>query len=142
MRMTSPPLTPRVLAPRGYRGPIQTKSGDSRLHVTGAFTVSADGLYVGLRLVFKGERSREKQTEGIPDTGIAGKWGISVAKKGYVTCEVFKEILRDLDKHLTEKNIPRPVILFMDGYAGHLSPEIRELALELNIRLWLFRLVL
>ena len=108
--MDEKPLTagtahPRVLALRGYRGPIQTKSGDSRLHVTGAFTVSADGQYVGLRLVYKGERSRAKQTSDIPDTGIAGKWGVSVAKNGYVTCEVFMEILRDLDKHLTDKNL-------------------------------------
>ena len=142
--MDEKPLTagtehPRVLAPRGYRGPIQTSSGDSRLHVTGAFTVSADGLYVGVRLVFRGERSRAKQTRDIPDTGVAGKWGISVTKKGYVTCAVFMDIIRDLDKHLTDKNVKRPVILFVDGFAGHLSPEIAALCRDLDIRLRLFR---
>ena len=144
--MDEKPLTagtdhPRVLAPRGYRGPVQTSGGDSRVHVTGAFTVSADGLYVGVRLVYRGYRSRAKQTSDIPTTGVAGKWQVSVTKHGYVTCEVFKEVVRDLDKHLTDKNIKRPVILFVDGFAGHLSPEISELCRELDIRLRLFRLV-
>ena len=142
--MDEKPLTagtdhPRVLAPRGYRGPIQTKSGDSRIHVTGAFTVSADGLYVGVRLVYKGLRSRVKQTSDIPESGVAGKWQVSVTPNGYVTCEAFKDVVRDLDRHLTDKQIQRPVILFVDGFAGHLSPEISELCRELDIRLRLFR---
>ena len=145
--MDEKPLTagsdhPRVLAPRGHRGPIQTSSGDSRLHLTGAFTVSADGEYVGVCLVFSGKKNRTKQISDIPDTGVAGKWKCSMSKNGYVTCEVFKDVIRDLDEHLTDKNIQRPVLLFMDGYAGHLSPDIVELCRGFDIRLRLFRKVL
>ena len=141
--MDEKPITPgtphpRVLAPRGYQGPIQTNSGDSRTHVTEAFTVSADGEYVGIRLVYKGKKNRYSQTCDIPEDGVAGKWNVSVSKHGYVTREVMKDIVKDLDKHLTDKAIQRPVILFLDGYAGHLGPDITELCRELDIRLRLF----
>ena len=141
--MDEKPITPgtphpRVLAPRGYHGPIQTNSGDSRTHVTGAFTVSADGEYVGIRLVYKGKKNRYSQTRDIPEDGVAGKWNVSVSKHGYVTREVMKDVILDLDKHLTEKAIQRPVLLFLDGYAGHLGPEISELCIEKDIRLRLF----
>ena len=42
---------------------------------------------------------------------------------GYVTREAFMDILRDLDEYLEEKNIRRPMILFMDGQKGHISLE-------------------
>ena len=129
----------RVLAPLGYDGPVYNKSGDSRLNITASVMVSADAKYVGIHLVYKGERGRQKQLQDIPTDGVAGKWQCSVSKSGYVTREVFLEILKDLDRHLTEKGIKRPVILFIDGYAGHLGPSISDYCKEHGIQLRLFR---
>ena len=83
--------------------------------------------------------NRSEHLKDIPESGVAGKWKSSVAKNGYVTREVFLEILADLVKHLEEKNIPRPVVLFMDGYSGHLGPEISDFATKNGIALRLLR---
>ena len=40
---------------------------------------------------------------------------MSVSSKGFVTRELHLEVLKDLDKHLADKQISRPVWLFMDG---------------------------
>ena len=130
----------RVLAPRGYDRPVYNKGGDSRLNITASVMVSADAKFVGIRLVYKGERGRQKQLQDLPKDGVAGQWQCSVSKSGYVTREVFLEILKDLDRHLTEKGIKRPVILFIDGYAGHLGPSISDFCKEHGIQLRLFRL--
>ena len=44
----------KVLAPRGYDGPILNKGCDPKLHITASFTVAANGQYVGVRLVYTG----------------------------------------------------------------------------------------
>ena len=103
--------------------------------------VSADGKYVGIRLVYKGLRGRQKQLRDLPTDGVAGQWQCSVSESGYVTRAVFLDVLKDLDRHLTEKGIKRPVVLFIDGYAGHLGPAISDYCKEHGIVLRLFRLV-
>ena len=75
----------RVLAPRGYDGPVYNKGGDSRLNITASVMVSADAKFVGIRLVYKGERGRQKQLQDLPKDGVAGQWQCSVSKSGYVT---------------------------------------------------------
>ena len=132
----------RVLAPRGYDGPVYNKGGDSRTHITSSVMVSADSKYVSIRLVYRGERGRQKQLQDVPKDGVAGQWQCSVSKSGYVTREVFLEILQDLDRHLTEKGIKRPVILFVDGAGGHLGPSISDYCKEHGIQLRLFRLAI
>ena len=102
--------------------------GDSRKHITYSVTVSTDGEYVGVRLVYTGKRNRYQHIRDIPETGITGRWRCSVAPKGYVNRDVYLEVLGDLVEHIEEKNIPKPVILFIDGYGGHLSPEISDYA--------------
>ena len=129
----------RVLTPKGWDGPVYNAGGDKHLHITASITVSADGEYTGVRLVYKGERRRTTQLKGIPENGVTGKWESSVAPNGYVTRAVFLEILEDLVKHLDEKQIPRPVVLFMDGYSGHLGPAISDFATENGIALRLLR---
>ena len=43
-------------------------------------------------------------------------WPTDVAECGYVTHEVYLNILSDLDEHLTANDIPRPMLLYVDGY--------------------------
>ena len=129
----------RVLSPKGWDGPVYNTGGDSRLHVTQSVIVSADGKFASSRLVFKGSRGRNQQVKKIPDTGIAGEWKHSVAPKGYVTRAVFLEILGDLVEHVKKNDIVLPVILFIDGYGGHLGPDISDFCKENGIILWLFQ---
>ena len=125
----------RVLTPKGWTGPVYNKGGDSRLHITSSVTVSADGEYVGVRLVYKGTRNRCQQIKKIPKTGVTGEWRCSVAPKGYVNREVYLDILGDLVERIQEKNIPTPVVL----YNGHLSPDISDYCTENGIILRLLR---
>ena len=138
------PLSPgvehqRVLTEKGWDGPVYNSGGSSRTHITCSVTVSAAGDYCGVRLVYTGSRNRFQHIRDIPDTGITGRWRCSVAPKGYVNRDVYLEVLDDLVEHLREKNVPKPVILFVDGYGGHLSPDISDFATENGIILRLFR---
>ena len=47
------------------------------------------------------------------------------------------EVLADLDEWLTAEDIPRPVILIIDGHKGHTGLE--EYCLSRDIQLWLLR---
>ena len=129
----------RVLTEKGWDGPVYNTGGDSKLHITASVTASADGEYVGVRLVYTGKRNRYQHIKDLPQTGITGRWRCSVAPKGYVNRDVYLEVLDDLVEHLREKNVPKPVILFVDGYGGHLSPDISDFATENGIILRLFR---
>ena len=44
-----------------------------------------------------------------------------VTQKGYITAESFLDVLTDLEETLARMAIPRPVILFLDGAAPHIS---------------------
>ena len=138
------PLSPgvehqRVLTIKGWDGPVYNTGGDSRLHITASVTLRADGEYVGVRLVFKGVRNRNQHLQTIPDTGITGKWRSSVSESGYVNRDVYLEVLSDLAEHIQEKNVVKPVILFIDGFAGHLGPSISDFATANGIILRLLR---
>ena len=49
------------------------------------------------------------------------------------------DILRDLDTLLAKYNIPRPVILFMDGPNAHISLEAAQFFKLKNIQPWILR---
>ena len=129
----------RVLTPKGWSGPVYNAGGDAKLHITSSVTVSADGEYVGVRLVYKGKKKRNAQLRNMPSNGVTGRWRHSGSPKGYVNREVYLEILGDLVEHIQEKNIPTPVVMFVDGYGGHLSPDISDYCSENGIILRLLR---
>ena len=83
-------------------------------------TVCADGKYAGIRLVFTGVQNRPSRIADIPTTGFT-KWTCSVAQKGFVTEDTMLEICMDLRDYIEENNVPRPVILWLDGHKSHYS---------------------
>ena len=107
-----------VLAPVGYDGPILVQGGDTRDRVSASVMGNAAGTWTDVRLVFKGVRHRDGQLEDLPSDGLTGRWKTCATERGFVTREVFLLILQDLVKHLDDKKIKRPFILFMDGYKG------------------------
>ena len=70
---------------------------------------------------------------------FSGEWTFSVSEKGYITRELYIEVLRDLDKYLIEKDIPRPVIIFNDGASPHISLEAAAFCKEKEIQPWLLK---
>ena len=129
----------KVLAEKGTKV-LYNFSGSSRDHVTASFTVSASGGCVPVRTIFKGVRNMAAQhLKDLPTNGKSGSWKFGVTANGYVTREAFMDILKDLDKYLEEKNIRRPVILFMDGQKGHISLEAAAFCKLKHIQSWLLR---
>ena len=129
----------KVLAPINTKIVYSISSG-SREHVTASYLVNASGEMVPPRLVFKGVRNvAEEKLKNLDKSGESGAWKFSVSPKGYITRDLFAEVLYDLDKFLTEKKIPRPVVLFIDGASPHISLEAARLCRVLKIQPWLFK---
>ena len=131
-----------VLATKGHKGPLYNTGGSSRSHVTISLTVSANGEVAGVRYVYSGKRVSDQEREleeNLPRDGVTGRWRFSKSEKGYVNREIFLDILKDLSDHLDRKNIERPVMLFIDGFSGHLGLAIAEFCVEFGIQLILLR---
>ena len=129
-----------VLAVKGYAGPTYNLGGSSRQHTTASVMVGADGSVPSIRIVWSGKiwgPAEKKLRAEIPADGVTGKWKFSKTLSGYVTREIFLEILSDLTDHITENNIPRPVILVIDGFRGHLGLAISEYCDQNGIQLML-----
>ena len=132
----------KVLATKGYELPAYNIGGSSRQHLTASVMVGADGTVTAIRIVWSGKRWSAAETDlekTLPSDGVTGKWKFSKSESGYVNREIFLDILSDLDQHLTTHNIVRPVLLFVDGFSGHLGLAIAEYCLEHEIQLVLLR---
>ena len=132
----------RVLAGKGHKGPAYNIGGLSREHTTASVMVRADGGDPSIRIVWPGKRVLQYEKDfmtSLPCDGITGRWKFSKSESGYVTRETFLEILSDLDDHLTLNSVPRPVILVIDGFKGHLGLAIAEYCDQHGIQLVLLR---
>ena len=115
-------------------------SGGSREHITASFLCGADGSMVPPRCIYKGVRNvAQTHLKDLPKNGLSGEWNFSVSDKGYITRELYVEVLKDLDKFLNERNIPRPVIIFIDGANPHISLEAATFCKEKQIQPWLLK---
>ena len=65
---------------------------------------------------------------------IAGAWNFSVSPKGYINQDLYVEVLKDLDQHLTKNNIQRPVLLIIDGAKPHISLQAAQFCLANQIQ--------
>ena len=59
-----------------------------------------------------------KDLKKLPSAGYTGKWKFSVSKGGFMTAVNYLEVLADIDQYLTENDIARPVVMFIDGFPG------------------------
>ena len=130
----------RVFAPIGYKAAPQKKSLNSKENVTGSFTVTAAGDLADVTVVYGTQRNfARKKLEKLPKDGISGEWHAEHSENGWMDRDVFLQILKNLDKWLTDNDVARPVILFVDGHKSHYSLEICDFADEAGIKLWLLK---
>ena len=61
-------------------------------------------------------------------------WHFSVSPKGYSNQDLYVEVMRDLDKHLSKQNVQCPVLLIIDGAKAHISLEVAEFCLAHQIQ--------
>ena len=86
-----------------------------------------------------------KTFRDLPKDGETGEWKFSISDSGYSNCDVMLEVVEDLDNYVIEKQIPKPVILFMDGFKGHYGIKINEewksQIRRFQLRLWSLKLI-
>lgn len=75
----------------------------------------------------------------LPKDGLSGTWGLCCAPKGYVTSDIFVNILEDLVSYLDSQHVLRPVILWIDGASPHLSLNMAEFCIANGIQPLLFK---
>ena len=64
---------------------------------------------------------------------------MSVSQKGFITRELYLEVLKDFQKYLEKKKIPLPVILLIDGASPHISLAALDFCRAHGIQPWLLR---
>jgi hypothetical protein len=88
--------------------------------------ISASGMSILPMVIFKGVRMNDRLAES-PMPSL-----IRLSPKGWINTDPFVEWCQ----HFIECIPPhKPVILFMDSHASHMTPEILSLALENDIHL-------
>ncbi|KAJ8910325.1 hypothetical protein NQ315_012331 [Exocentrus adspersus] len=93
------PKSGKVLGPRGYKNLYSIKLGNEKENIT--------VLMIPPRAV----------VENMPIGWVLGK-----SEKGWMTSDVFFEyIANDFNKWAVENNIPRPLLIFVDGHKSHMT---------------------
>ena len=129
----------KVLAKRGTKV-LYNVTSSTRDHITTVLTVNAAGNLVSPRCFFRGQRNMAAtHLASLPSNGQSGAWSFTTTHKGFVTAETFVDVLSDLVKFVEEHNIARPVILFLDGAAPHISICMAEYCQRQQIQPWLFK---
>lgn len=119
----------RVLAKKGDKTVYQQVNPDEKECLTVLITGNAAGHLAPPMVVFKYERIPKELALSVP-----GEWGIGKSESGWMTGETFFEFITNIfDKWLTEKQIPRPVILFIDGHSSHLTLHTSKFCADNNI---------
>ena len=81
-----------MLAEKGT-GILYAISSNTRDHITTSYTISASGSMVPPHCVFKGVRNMaSKYLSELPQNGLSGKWGFSVAPKVFISYILIIEV--------------------------------------------------
>ena len=129
----------RVLAERGTKI-LYNVTSSTRDHITCVLTVNAAGHMAPPRCLFRGVRNvAAKHLVLLPVDGISGAWGLTSTVNGFITAETFILVLQDLVQFVEEKQIERPIIVFMDGAAPHISLAMAEYCKVQGIQPWLLK---
>lgn len=126
------PKTGKVIAPVGWKNVYTIQPGNEKETITVLFTFSADGDTVTPMVVFPHVRPPKEITDSVPDS-----WFLGRSETGWMRSETFFEyIANGFNQWLTDNEIPRPVVLFLDGHKSHLTMELSEFCHENQIILY------
>lgn len=114
------PKTAKVLAPRGEKNVYDVSRTSEKENVTVLITVSGTGNLAPPMPVFPYKRLPADIVRAIPKG-----WGVGKSDSGWMTGEVFYEYMCNVfEPWLTEQEIPRPVLFFVDGHKSHLTMQL------------------
>lgn len=95
-------------------------------------TISAAGAFLPPTLVCPHNKLKESPLEGGPAEAYHGK-----SKNGWLDDQVFYTFIeKSFLPYLTHRGVGRPVILFVDAQASHLTPEVTDLCNDSEVILY------
>lgn len=119
----------KVLAAKGDKAIYQLAGNDEKENLTVLITGNAAGELAPPMVVYRYTRVPAVIYETAPK-----EWGIGKSEKGWMTCELFYEYIRNIFvPWLEENNIEKPVVFFLDGHVSHLSIELSKLCIDKGI---------
>ena len=111
------PKTGKVLGPKGWKNVYDLKRGNEKDTLTVLGTFSADGSVLPGMIIYPDQRPPREVVESIP-----APWALGLSESGWMRSETFYEyVVNVLDPYLVENNVPKPVVLFLDGHRSHMS---------------------
>ncbi|KAJ8936736.1 hypothetical protein NQ314_012183 [Rhamnusium bicolor] len=114
--------TGKVLAPKGWKKLCNIKKGNEKENITVLICFTASGKICPPLVVFPYIKPPRAVVENIPKTWVLGR-----SDSGWMKSEVFYEyIVKELNKWLSDNNIKRPVLLFIDGHKSHMTLALSE----------------
>lgn len=112
----------KVLAKKGEKTIHSQTGNDEKECLTVLVTANADGEIAPPMVVYPYERIPAAIANSYPDS-----WGLGKSETGWMTGETFFEYVTNvLHPWIIQKNIPLPVILFLDGHKSHITKHLSE----------------
>lgn len=123
------PQPNQVLAPRGCKNVYNIVNNNEKENITTLVTVNAAGCLAPSLVVFKGA--------SLPDNAAAFaplNFSFGFTENGWMVAKLFFEYIANIfEPWLTEHNILRPVILYVDGHVSHLTLHLSKFCSEKQI---------
>lgn len=126
------PKTGKVIAPRGYKNVYKIIKGKEKEAVTVLLFISASGNTLPPCVVFPYVRPPKDVINSMPEGWLLGK-----SETGWMKADIFYDyIVKGLNKWVEEQNVPKPVLVFVDGHKSHLTLRLSEYCNENGIILY------
>ena len=133
---------PKVAGSSSNRPPVQPNSSN-RTSNTVDMTIGLDGFQYGLHVLMERTTITEdlcieqfaKFDKKINEQFGVSTYGlISTTERGVQTGSSLLEVYRMLDKELTDRGVPRPVVMLTDAHASRQDEDVLEFCREVQIR--------
>lgn len=122
--LTTVHIPRKVLAGSDTKRLNKVTSGERGVLVTGCCIICSDGTFLPPVLVFPRQNFKNHMLNGAP----LGTLGLA-AKSGWMTKELFIEVMKHFVKH-TGSSVDRRTLLIYDNHESHISPQVVKIARE------------
>lgn len=117
---------------RGSKEVIEVNS-DPKTQMSVMFSLAADGYAFKPCIIFPGKRMTQTLKDSIPSD-----IDYDITETGWQNQQSFLRYIDLLDKQLNERQVPRPVVYFLDNHVSHLSYEVIVFSLFLSLSVTLY----